>query len=155
MATGLMSRRKRNKKDNASRWSERNINISRLIQIPTHTDERGKTSFVLDKEIGFPIKRVYYLYDTPTDKDRGYHAHMREHQVLIAVNGSFKIKIDNGKGIQEFILGSADGGLYIAPKTWREIYDFSKGAVCLAIVDDYYNEKEMIRDYKEFQRLVG
>lgn len=155
MATGLMSRRKRNKKDNVSKWRERNINISRLFNVESFSDSRGNTAFIPDKQIGFPIKRVYYLYDTPHNKSRGQHAHMKEHQILIALHGSFNVLLDNGKAIRTFNLNTPTEALYVAPKEWREIYNFSEGAVCLAIVDDYYNEKEMIRDYKEFKRLVA
>ena len=97
-------------------------------------------------DIPFDIKRVYYITKVPKDISRGFHAHRKLHQVLICLNGSVKIKVKTTKEEHEFILDNSSVGLYIGPYIWREMYDFSEGAVLLVLASDYYNEDDYIRN---------
>lgn len=97
-------------------------------------------------DIPFDIKRVYYITKVPQDISRGFHAHRKLHQVLICLNGSIKIKVKNPKEETEFILNNPSVGLYLGPYTWREMYDFSEGAVLLVLASDYYSESDYIRN---------
>lgn len=97
-------------------------------------------------DIPFDIKRIYYITKVPQDISRGFHAHRKLHQVLICLNGSVKIKVKSPKEEAEFTLDDSSVGLYIGPYIWREMYDFSEGAVLLVLASDYYNEDDYIRN---------
>ena len=113
----------------------------------------GKLSFIeSSKDIPFEIKRVYYLYDVKCR--RGFHAHKSLQQYLICVNGSCKILLDDGKERKEITLDNPNVGLYIGPSNWREMYDFSNGAVLLVLASEYYDESDYIRDYGEFIKYL-
>lgn len=126
-----------------------------LINFPIIHDPRGNLTFVESySHIPFDIKRVYYLYDVPGGATRAGHAHRELKQVLIAISGSFDVTLDDGKNRNVQSLNRSYYGLYIHPLTWRVIDNFSSGAVCLAIVSDYYKERDYIRRYDEFLKLV-
>lgn len=97
-------------------------------------------------DIPFDIKRVYYITKVPQDITRGFHAHRKLHQVLICLNGSVIIKVKTPKEETEFVLDNSSVGLYIGPYIWREMHNFSEGAVLLVIASDYYHEDDYIRN---------
>ena len=107
-----------------------------------------------NKNIPFEIKRVYYTFGVPTDVERGFHAHKNLEQVLICVNGSFKVECFDGKNIEVYELNSQDEGLYIGNLVWREIYDYSEDSVLISLASKYYSEEDYIRDYSEFIKTV-
>lgn len=107
-----------------------------------------------NKNIPFEIKRVYYTFGVPTDVERGFHAHKDLEQVLICVNGSFKVKCFDGKNKEVYELNSKDEGLYIGNLVWREICDYSENSVLLSLASKYYSEEDYIRDYSEFIKKV-
>lgn len=123
----------------------------RLIDFPVVSDPRGKLTFVeSSSHIPFDLQRVYYLYDVPGGATRAGHAHRTLHQVLIAMSGSFDVELDDGRQKKRFQLNRSYYGLYICPMVWREIDNFSSGAVCLALASARYDEADYYRDYSEF-----
>lgn len=124
------------------------------IEIPKITDPRGNLAVIEKDTIPFAIKRVYYLFDVPSDASRGGHAHKELIQVLVAVSGSFDVIIDDGNTRQKVTLNKPDKALLIPSRVWREIENFSSGAVCLSIVSDEFDEDDYIRDYEEFKKYL-
>lgn len=124
----------------------------RIIEIPKITDPDGRGSLsVLEKNIlPYSIKRVYYLYDVPSNSTRGGHAHKELQQCLIALSGSFIVVLDDGKKRKEILLNRPDKGLLIPSGVWRELIEFSAGAVCLSLVSAEYDEDDYIREYEDF-----
>lgn len=121
-----------------------------------HGDDRGQLVALEEyKDIPFEIKRVYYMYDTGEGIRRGFHAHKKLKQILICVNGSCKIHLDNGKEQKEVLLEKPYEGLYIDNDMWREMYDFSPDAVLMVLASEYYDESDYIRDYDEFLNFVN
>ena len=122
---------------------------------PPHGDDRGQLVAVETlKDIPFEVKRVYYIYDTLPGVRRGFHAHRELEQVLICVHGSCKIHLDNGTDTAEVLLDKPSEGLYISNDMWREMYDFSDGAVLLVLASEYYDERDYIRNYQDFLKVV-
>lgn len=116
----------------------------------------GALSFIeSDRDIPFQIKRVYYLYDIVPEAHRGFHAHRDLQQYLICVHGRCTILLDDGKEKREVFLNDPNEGLYVGPSMWREMYDFSEGAVLLVLASDYYDEMDYIRDYNEFLEYIS
>ena len=121
-----------------------------------HGDERGQLIALEEfKDIPFSIKRIYYMYDTAEGVIRGYHAHKTLEQILVCIHGSCKIKLDNGKESKVISLEKPYEGLYVSSNMWREMYDFSPGAVLMVLASDFYKEEDYIRDYDEFLRYIG
>ncbi len=132
------------------------IEDCRLIDLPKIADPRGNLTFVEGtRHIPFEIKRVYYLYDVPGGASRAGHAHKDLHQFLIAMSGSFNVGVDDGHDKGKYYLNRSYFGLYIPPMIWREIDDFSSGAVCMALASDFFEEGDYYRSYDEFVKAVG
>jgi len=126
-----------------------------LLQFSAIFDPRGDlTALEYEKDIPFLIKRVYYLYNVPAGAERGGHAHKQLRQVLIALSGSFTVKLNDGSGVQSYFLNNPRCGLLLDRLVWREIVDFSHGAVCLCLASEQYNPDDYVRDQQEFLRRV-
>lgn len=122
---------------------------------PPHGDDRGQlVAIEAMKDLPFAVKRVYYIYDTLPGVRRGFHAHRNLQQILLCVNGSCKIHLDNGMDTAEVTLDQPNVGLYIANNMWREMYDFTPGAVLLVLASEYYDEADYIRNYDDFIKMV-
>jgi dTDP-4-dehydrorhamnose 3,5-epimerase-like enzyme len=131
------------------------IDQCRLIDLPKILDARGNLTFLESgRHLPFEFKRVYYLYDVPGGSERGGHAHRSLHQFLIAMSGSFDVVLDAGRGRQRFHLNRSYYGLYIPPMVWRELDNFSSGSVALALVSEFYDEDEYIRDHTVFLEAI-
>lgn len=116
-----------------------------------HSDRKGNISVVENgTTLPFDVKRAYYLYDVPGGESRGAHAHYNLEQLIIAVSGSFTVILDDGKCKRSFFLNRPYQGLYVRPGLWRDLSDFSSGAVCLVLASDIYLKEDYIRDYTEF-----
>lgn len=127
------------------------IEDCKIIELPRITDPRGNLSFIESgKHIPFDIKRVYYLYDVPGGSDRGSHAHKELHQFIVAISGSFDVVLDDGQQIHRFHLNRSYYGLYVCPMMWRDLDNFSSGAVCMVLASEHYDETDYIRDYEQF-----
>jgi len=130
----------------------RSIDNVEIISIPKIIDEkgRGKLSVIEKSTIPFEIKRVYYLYDVPSDAFRGGHAHKNLDQFMIALSGSFEVKIDDGSNNKKVMLNKPNKGLLIPSGIWREMDNFSAGAVCLVLASEFFDESDYFRDYNSF-----
>ena len=131
------------------------INNCKIIDLPKIVDQRGNLTFIeSERHIPFEIKRVYHLYDVPGGASRAGHAHKVLHQFLIAIAGSFDVLLDDGFEKKKYHLNRSYYGLYIQPLIWRELDNFSSGAVCLSLVSEFYDEADYYRDYADFQRVA-
>ena len=122
----------------------------KILEIPTVHDQRGKLAVVEKDVIPFEIKRVYYLYDVPSDSFRGGHAHKTLTQFLIPLSGSFDVILKDGKNEKTITLNKPNKGLLIVPGIWREIINFSSGSVCLVLASKVFDEGDYIRDFEEY-----
>lgn len=128
----------------------------KLIDMRVFGDERGKLiSLESNKNMPFEIKRVYWIYDTAPDQDRGMHAHKKLEQIIFAIDGACKFVLDDGKTRESVWLNRPDVGLYIGPNMWREMKNFSYGCKLMVLASEYYDEKEYIRDYEDFLKEVN
>ncbi|MFN3639859.1 MAG: sugar 3,4-ketoisomerase [Flavobacterium sp.] len=126
------------------------INDIQYIKLPVVEDSRGNLAFIQNDVLPFDFKRVYYLFDVPSTSHRGGHAHIRQNQILIALSGSFEVVIQDGTHEKRILLNKPNIGLQIVPGLWRELQNFSSGAVCLVIAEDVYDEDDYIREYDAF-----
>jgi hypothetical protein len=130
-------------------------NLARLIELPVVSDPRGNLCVAEPGwHLPFEINRVYYLYDVPSGSSRAGHAHMKLHQLLIAVSGSFDVTLYDGKRTETVTLNRPNKGLHIGPMLWRELDNFSSGSVCLVLASLIYDEADYIRDRVEFEAVA-
>jgi dTDP-4-dehydrorhamnose 3,5-epimerase-like enzyme len=128
----------------------------RLIELPKIPDHRGNLTFVESgRHIPFELKRVYYLYDVPGGATRAAHGHKKLHQLMIAMSGSFDVTLDDGAEKIRFHLNRSYYGLYIPPMMWRDLDNFSSGAVCMVLASHHYSEEDYYRDYDEFAKAAS
>lgn len=131
------------------------IEKCRIIELPDITDPRGHLTFIENnKHIPFEIKRIYYLYDVPTNAKRGEHAHKALQQLLVAISGSFDVVLDDGNKKKKYHLCCSSCGLYIGPMVWHNIINFSPGAVCMSLASNFYDESDYYRNYQDFIKAI-
>lgn len=132
--------------------SKYNVFDCTMIELDKHHSNRKGNLTVVEngQTLPFDVKRVYYLYDIPSGENRGAHAHKDLSQLIIAASGSFTVTLDDGKCKRSFFLNRPYQGLYVKPGLWRDLDDFSSGAVCMVLASDVYMAEDYIRDYNEF-----
>ena len=123
----------------------------RIIDLPKISDPRGNLTFIEGaRHIPFEIKRVYYLYDVPGGAERGAHGHRKLQQFLISMSGAFDVILDDGFEAKKFHMNRSYYGLYISPMMWRDITNFSSGAVLMVLASEPYEASDYFRDYEQF-----
>jgi dTDP-4-dehydrorhamnose 3,5-epimerase-like enzyme len=126
------------------------LNDIQFINFPVVEDVRGNLAFIQNDILPFELKRIYYLFDVPSNAFRGGHSHINQHEILIALSGSFEVVLNDGFEKKTFLLNKPNLGLPIATGIWRELQNFSSGAVCLVVASDVFEEADYVRDYGEF-----
>ncbi|MBN8757439.1 MULTISPECIES: sugar 3,4-ketoisomerase [Variovorax] len=122
-----------------------------LIDLERLSDPRGNLTFIEGgRHIPFDVQRVYYLYDVPAGEARGGHAHHNLQQLIIAVAGSFDVILDNGFERKTVTCNRPFQGILMKSLVWRELNNFSSGAVCLVLASMKYEESDYIRNYEDF-----
>lgn len=122
----------------------------KLINFPVVEDTRGNLSFIQNDSLPFEMKRIYYLFDVPSNAFRGGHSHIAQEEILLALSGSFEVVLNDGLEKNTILLNKPNVGLQIGTGIWRELQNFSSGAVCLVVASDVFDEADYIRDYDEF-----
>lgn len=118
-------------------------------------DHRGHlVALESNKQIPFDVKRVFYIYETEKDVPRGNHSHYKTKQFLVAVNGSCKVTLDNGKIKETFDLNKPNLGLFQDALIWGSMHDFSSDCVLMVLADEYYVASDYITNYNEFLKVV-
>lgn len=123
----------------------------KIVDLRKISDPRGNLTVVEENvDVPFDIKRVYYLYDVPGGAERGAHAHIALYQLIIAASGSFTVILNDSKNTKIFNLNRPYQGLLVVPGVWRDINNFSSGAVCLVLASEKYIAEDYIRNYSDF-----
>lgn len=123
-----------------------------IIQLPKFLDERGNLSFFEnDNQLPFTIRRVHWIYDVPGGEERGGLAYKTTEEFIVAMSGSFDVKVDDGKKEYHFSLNRSYMGVYVPAGTWRTITNYSTNAVAVITASTHYDSNDAIRDYDEFR----
>lgn len=127
-----------------------------LLQLQTHGDDRGSLISIEEgRNVPFEVKRVYYLFNTSEGVRRGFHAHKTLKQLAVAVRGSCRFVLDDGKEKIDIRLDNPNQALLIESFVWREMYDFSPDCVLMVLADQLYDESDYVRDYNAFLSAVN
>lgn len=125
-----------------------------IITIPKIEDYRGNIAIIENDVLPFEMKRVYYLFDVPSSAQRGGHSHKEQLEFLIPLSGSFDVLLKDGNQTQKVTLNKPDKGLLINVNIWRELENFSSGAVCLVLASEVFSEEDYIRNYEDFLKHI-
>ena len=123
-----------------------------LIDVPTFTDERGAIS-VLDKELPFVVRRVFWLHHILEGKDRGAHALLDSSEIMVAVHGSFIVDLDDTVNKTSVFLDDPSKGLMIRPGVWFRTHGYKEDGVSLVLAEEEYARNKYTYDYEEYKRL--
>lgn len=127
----------------------------RIIEFPLKRDQRGALCFFeAEKHIDFPVKRIFYVFDTPDGAVRGNHAHKESWQVHVCLGGSAAVEVDDGQKKETIILNQPNMGLIIGPMVWHS-FELEKGAHFFVASSNLYDENDYIRDYSQFKTLAA
>jgi UDP-2-acetamido-3-amino-2,3-dideoxy-glucuronate N-acetyltransferase len=128
-----------------------NVSLHNLKRV---VDIRGDLTFgEFSRDIPFVAKRYFVIFNVPSEKTRGEHAHIKCHQFLICVKGNCSIVVDDSTSRAEIVLNNPSLGLYIPPMTWGTQYKYSEDAVLIVFTSDYYEADDYIRNYGEFLKI--
>lgn len=127
----------------------------KLSEIDLITDDRGD---LMVREAGtslpFVPQRIWAILNVPERHIRGDHAHKELQQFLVALSGTVSVVLNDGHHKEFVVLDSPRLGLYVPPMTWCTLYNYSPGAVVIALASAPYDASDYIRDYEEFCRCV-
>ena len=129
------------------------VDAVNVMSLPLITTEVGDLVVCDEVALPFDPKRVFFLYDIPAGESRGAHAHIECHQILVAVSGSFDVKLTDGIKERVIALNQPTEGLHIPPGIWAAETNFSGGAICLVLTSHEYAEDDYIRDWGEFLKF--
>lgn len=122
--------------------------------LPRIFDPRGNLSVIEGgRQVPFAIERVFWIYDVPGGEARGAKADKLAEEFVVALSGSFRVAIDDGQERTSFLLNRSYVGLYLPPRIWRYMDDFSTNAVALVLSSIRYNPSTYIDDYDEFRGI--
>jgi dTDP-4-dehydrorhamnose 3,5-epimerase-like enzyme len=128
---------------------------TRILDFKSIVNKTGSlVALEANKDIPFSIKRVYYIFDVPSEVRRGFHSHKKLDQVLICLSGSIKILVKDDTEEETHLLDSPSKALYIGPMIWREMFDFSEGAVLLVLASEFYTEEDYIRNWDDYYPMA-
>lgn len=123
-----------------------------LVDVPTFTDERGAIS-VLDKELPFQVRRVFWLHHIKDGKDRGAHALLDSSEIMVAVHGSFIVDLDDTINKTSVLLDDPSKGLIIRPGVWFRTHSYKEDGVSLILAEEEYARDKYTYDYEDYKRL--
>ena len=131
------------------------MKLEHIINLKKIEDPRGNLTFIEEENhIPFKIKRVYWIYDVPGGQVRGGHAFKEQHELIIALSGSFDVEIFDGTERKSFSLNRSYYGLYIPKGLWRQMENFSTNSLALVLSSTKFSEEDYIRDYDEYLKYI-
>jgi hypothetical protein len=105
--------------------------------------------------IPFALKRIFYIYGTTSDSERGAHAHRESCQGFIAVKGSFSLELTDSHQKKTYLLSKPNRALFVPAMIWARLYDFSSDAICLVLADSLYDPADYVREWDEYVALIA
>lgn len=133
------------------------VNDCNIINLPVIQHNRAGSLTPIHNSVNIPfdIKRIFFVYDIPSGKKRGIHAHKNCHQFILAAAGSFDVEIDDGNKKRQVNMNSPMQGIHILPGIWSKEFNYSSGAICLVLASEIYTEEDYIRKYSDYKQLYG
>ena len=125
----------------------RGVTIHRLAYAK---DLRGSLTAAEFSSLPFVPRRLFTVYDVPSESVRGSHAHRICSQFLVCTLGAVSCLVDDGSTREQIRLASPDVGIHIPPMIWGTQWKYTRDAVLLVLASHAYDAADYIRDYEEF-----
>ena len=126
----------------------------KTIKFPSSDTKNGTLFMYQEGEIPFLVRKTLLIKGMTGNDKRGGHTHHKTNQILICISGECKVSLDNGKDKADVVLDKADEGLLLYPYVWHSMYDFKPNTILIVLADRKYNEKEYIRSYEDFKKII-
>lgn len=128
--------------------------IPHVIDFPTFENDSSFLSVgEFDHHLPFAIERIYWSYGSETPSSRGNHYHPNSSRVIICMNGSIEVTIEDLKGdVKLFQLFNPNQGLFIPKNLWITM-QLDANAIMLVIASTKFQDGESISDYSKFEAL--
>lgn len=153
--TGYIDEKKSTKAANRASSSFSAMPGVNIVKLTKALDMRGQlTATEFGKDVPFPVNRLFFISNVPSNRIRGEHAHRECHQLLLCLQGSVTVAADNGVDRAEWSLNESDVGLHISPMVWATQYGYSENAVLAVFASHPYDPSDYIRDYEQYLREV-
>lgn len=117
--------------------------MPRTFELKKFSADRGDL-VVVQSELPFQIKRVFYIFDVPPGAARGGHRHKVTQLALICPIGSCDIDIDNGLEKKMVRLDEPTTCLLLAPEDFHYMRNFAPQTVLLVLASTEYNQDDYI-----------
>ncbi|MEM7351318.1 MAG: FdtA/QdtA family cupin domain-containing protein [Acidobacteriota bacterium] len=126
----------------------------RWIDLPSIRDDRGVlTAIESGMDIPFEIRRLFYMHHVTAD--RGGHAHRDTDQVIVALAGSFRLELSDGRRHETYTMDDPTRGLYTPRMLFIRLFELSPDAVCLVLASSHYDIGKSIRSWDEYLEAIG
>lgn len=133
----------------------KNNKFKKINLNPTKTD--GKPGELIDlninniceeNDIFFSVSKMFYINELNSELSRGNHSNSNASEILICLNGSFELKLHDGKQENNFILNKNDA-IFINKNIWIEFFNF-KDCIILAFVNIIDTDKKSCYDFNDY-----
>ncbi len=118
-----------------------------IINLTTHSDKRGNLT-VIENQIPFNVKRIFYIYGVD-DSVRGGHRHHTTVQAAICIHGSCIVSNNDGKKKEAFLLDHPSKCLILETNDWHTMHHFTPDAVLLVFASTHFDADDYI--YEEYK----
>lgn len=126
----------------------------KIIKFPSSDTKNGALFMYQKGDVPFLVRKTLIIKGMTGNDKRGGHTHHKTNQILICLSGECKVSLDNGKNKAEVALNKTEEGLLLYPYVWHAMYDFKPNTILLVLADRKYNEKEYIRNYENFIKII-
>lgn len=86
------------------------------------------------------VKRIFFLYNVPENRARGFHRHEYCRMAMVCLTGSVEIYVQSPNTDLSYQLNSPNQILLLEPTDWRVMHNFSKEAKLMILADRYYSD---------------
>jgi dTDP-4-dehydrorhamnose 3,5-epimerase-like enzyme len=110
--------------------------------------------FALNEGLGIPVKRFFYIKDIPKNSTRGHHAHIKNNQLLVCINGKILVTMKKGDGDESQVTLTTGQTFLLENMTWATQTYLTGEDVLLVLCSEVYDEKDYIRNYEKYLELL-
>jgi len=129
-----------------------------VVKIRTALQKDDKTTglsfFESEQDIPFQIRRMYTIFESEQDNQKGFHADKQSWHLLFCPYGSIDVMIDTGKERKTISMSDPSIGLILDPSVWREIVWKKPGSVLCVAASGHYDSEKLRTDYNEYLKFL-
>jgi dTDP-4-dehydrorhamnose 3,5-epimerase-like enzyme len=125
------------------------------LDLPGNPEGPRQLTFIeLGDRAPFPVRRAYWIHSVEAGQARGQHAHRATEQLVVAVGGRIRVRLDDGFGVADYLLEDPTRALRIPGGLWREIEILEPHSMMLVLASTHYDEADYIREYDAFRAFA-